>query len=219
MVVQQNLLYATPILSKSGGPQFTGVKTVSVNGNGGPTGCAIKTDSTLWCWGYNHEGQVGVGTNDDWYDYPVQVTSLFNTVVSVDAGTYATCAVTSDGSVWCWGDNTGGVLGNGLSSGSSNVPLQVLDSLGGQPFTGATQVTFTDPESEVCVRKGADNSIWCWGERWNLGLTPAPLTQNGSAVTGVFYWGSGGCEITGGGELIIVGYNNNETAGPQVPCP
>lgn len=79
--------------------------------------CARKADGTLWCWGDNHVGQLGIGTISDFEPSPVQVTTLGAHVVDVSAGGSHTCAVTDDGWAWCWGNNNRGELGNGVING------------------------------------------------------------------------------------------------------
>jgi alpha-tubulin suppressor-like RCC1 family protein len=92
---------------------------------------AIKNDGTIWAWGNNAEGQFGNFTTSTIpQTIPIQIGSL-NTWSSVSAGSHST-GVMSDGSVWAWGNNTSGQLGNGLRI-NANLPVSVL-------FTFATQV-------------------------------------------------------------------------------
>ncbi|KFA91072.1 RCC1 repeat- and reductase domain-containing protein, partial [Archangium violaceum Cb vi76] len=62
---------------------------------------AVRSDGTVWSWGYNSEGQLGDGTTNN-RTTPVQVSGLSG-VVSVAAGRFHALAVRSDGSVWAWG--------------------------------------------------------------------------------------------------------------------
>jgi alpha-tubulin suppressor-like RCC1 family protein len=74
--------------------------------------CAGKADGTLWCWGWNGNGQLG-----DWSfeleTTPVQVTALGASVVGFAAGVDHTCAHEADGTLWCWGHNQYGEVGDG----------------------------------------------------------------------------------------------------------
>jgi alpha-tubulin suppressor-like RCC1 family protein len=87
--------------------------------------CAIKQDGSLWCWGNNWFGQLGDGTSG-WginKNTPVQIMS--SGVSSVALGGYHTCAVKTDGSLWCWGRNNYGQLGDG--GGWKNTPVYIMN--------------------------------------------------------------------------------------------
>ncbi len=87
---------------------------------------ALKSDGTVWDWGDNTRGQLGNGGNFNSYsNIPVQVSNLGG-VTAIAAGGIHTLAVKSDGTVWDWGNDAYGQLGNGIYQ-SSNVPVQVLN--------------------------------------------------------------------------------------------
>src|SRR5581483_8647246 len=86
-------------------------------------GCAIKTDGTLWCWGRNSEGQVGNGTTTSPVTSPTQV-GIGTTWRTVTAGYYHTCATQTNLTVWCWGYDAYGGLGNGSTTQQTS-PTQV----------------------------------------------------------------------------------------------
>jgi alpha-tubulin suppressor-like RCC1 family protein len=69
----------------------------------------IQSDGSLWTWGRNDWGQLGLGTEGDWYDRPQRVGS--DTWTAVAAGTFHTLAVRSDGTLWTWGDLENGLQG------------------------------------------------------------------------------------------------------------
>jgi len=83
--------------------------------------CAIKKDGSLWCWGANGKGQLGLGDTADRLRPEKVMDGSVTPVVSVSVGYYHTCAVDQDGSLWCWGANGNGELGLGTIS-----PSQVL---------------------------------------------------------------------------------------------
>jgi alpha-tubulin suppressor-like RCC1 family protein len=83
---------------------------------------SIKTDGTLWAWGYNINGGLGLGDTAD-RSSPVQVGAL-TTWANVICGGYFTIAVKTDGTLWSWGRNAGGPLGLGDVSNRSS-PVQV----------------------------------------------------------------------------------------------
>jgi alpha-tubulin suppressor-like RCC1 family protein len=87
---------------------------------------AVLTDGRVQCWGGTSDGQLGNGVRGPGgISTPVFVSNL-NGAVSVTAGYGHTCAVLSDGSVWCWGSNKDGELGNGMS-GQFDVPVKVVN--------------------------------------------------------------------------------------------
>jgi len=90
-----------------------------VSTSGGHT-CAVKTDSTLWCWGQNTRGQLGLGDKPQMWT-PQQVGTGY---ASVSAGWLGTCAVRTDRSLWCWGNNDRGQLGLG-DTGLRRAPQRV----------------------------------------------------------------------------------------------
>jgi hypothetical protein len=78
---------------------------------------AIKNDGTIWAWGYNNSGQLGNNTTSNSY-IPVQVKGVdgngfLTGVVALGGGSVHSVAVKSDGTVWAWGFNSNGQLGDG----------------------------------------------------------------------------------------------------------
>jgi alpha-tubulin suppressor-like RCC1 family protein len=118
--------------------------------------CAVKTDGSLWCWGrLNRHGQIGDGTLEVRYE-PVQVTALGNEVAQVSAGSSTTCAVKTDGTLWCWGENDHGEVGDGTAETPRTSPVQVasLDN----------EVTQVSTRRSVTCARTRDGSAWCWGQ-------------------------------------------------------
>src|SRR4051812_37056727 len=79
--------------------------------------CALLTDATVWCWGYDYSGQLGDGTRGDptarhfYRMNPVQVrlgSGKLGAVRAISAGLGHTCALRTDRTVWCWGGDTFG---------------------------------------------------------------------------------------------------------------
>lgn len=89
---------------------------------------AIKTDGTLWSWGYNSKGTVGNGTSGgvgsgQSKSSPVQIGSLTNWL-NIASGRYIVAAIKTDGTLWTWGQNNKGQLGLGDTTDRSS-PVQV----------------------------------------------------------------------------------------------
>ncbi|MFA5249646.1 MAG: FISUMP domain-containing protein [Candidatus Paceibacterota bacterium] len=187
------------VLGAGGIGKLTGVSQLSVGDN---HNCAIKNDNTIWCWGYNWRGQLGDNTTTQ-RTSPVQVLGAggigkLTGVSQASLGDNHSCAVKTDGTVWCWGYNNAGVLGTGDTT-SSRVPIQVLGEGGVGKLTGISQVSAG--ESNTCAVK-PDGTVYCWG--WNysgqlgtnnttLSYVPIqPLNSNGVGnLTGVSYIFSG----------------------------
>lgn len=83
---------------------------------------AIKTDGTLWTWGWDAYGQLGNNTTVN-YSSPVQV-GLLNNWKQVSCGNFHIAAINTDGTLWTWGYNLNGGLGNNTTVSYSS-PIQV----------------------------------------------------------------------------------------------
>lgn len=115
--------------------------------------CAVKGDGTLWCWGDNTYGEIGDGTTQN-KTTPVQIAALGSDVESVSLGFDHTCAVKTDGTLWCWGRNEYGQLGDGTTQ-DKTTPNAVA-SLGGTVDRVALGVAHS------CAIRD-DGSVECWG--------------------------------------------------------
>ena len=128
---------------------------------GGYFALAIKTDGTLWGWGYNGNGQLGLGNNVTNYSSPVQVGGL-TSWLQVSAGRYSVAAIKTDGTLWAWGANGSGQLG--LNNGSQySVPKQV------GTLTNWKSV-YSGYNHTAAIK--TDGTLWLWGNNYygQLGL-------------------------------------------------
>jgi alpha-tubulin suppressor-like RCC1 family protein len=149
---------------------------------GGSHTCASKTDGSLWCWGGNGGGQLGDGTTTD-KPSPIQVNALGMAVAAVAAGSAHTGALKTDGSLWCWGGNTWGQLGDGTTVKKSS-PTQV-PALGTAVAAVAAGSNFIG-DAHTCARK-TEGSLWCWGDNiW--GQLGDGTKGKKSSPTQVFGW-------------------------------
>lgn len=123
---------------------------------------ALKSDGTVWAWGDNVSGQIGNGNNGTDSTSPVQVSGLSG-IVHITSGRFFSLAVKDDGTVWTWGENLYGQLGNGTNN-DSNVPVQVSGLTG---ITSAVAAT----GAFHCMAYKNDNTVWAWGRNTygNLG--------------------------------------------------
>jgi len=107
----------------------------------------IKTDGSLWTWGWNHRGQLGDGTTTD-RRLPEKV---MDSVVAVAAGSWFTLALKADGSLWGWGQNYFGELGDGTTT-DRHSPIKIMDSVVSVSANSNTAMAIKD-----------DGSLWAWG--------------------------------------------------------
>ena len=132
--------------------------------------CAVKISGSLWCWGGNHFGELGDGTTTG-SAVPVRVATRWRDWVAVTASDVHTCAITTSRTLWCWGINDTGELGNGTYS-SSTVPVRVATRSGDWASVTAGYL-------HGCAVK-APGTLWCWGDSENGQLGNG--TTTGSAV-------------------------------------
>ncbi|MBA2611991.1 MAG: T9SS type A sorting domain-containing protein [Bacteroidetes bacterium] len=137
---------------------------------------AIKTDGTIWAWGNNTYGQIGdfsssnnrynpekLGTDTDWK--------------TCGAGLNHSMAIKNNGTLWMWGANNAGQLGNGATTATYN-PTQLGTATNWQTVSGETDQSFAIK---------TDSTLWAWGYNayGDLGdgtnsnkLTPTQITTN-----------------------------------------
>lgn len=155
-------------------------KTVTSVSVGSNFACALAAGA-VYCWGSNDQGQLGNSTSTT-SAVPVAVTmsGVLNgkTVTSISAGMYHACVVAS-GSVYCWGYNNLGQLGNG-SVVNSNSPVAV-DSSG--VLTGKTVTSVSAGAYETCVVASAGAYCWGAGNSGQLGNGAATNSSAPVAVT------------------------------------
>lgn len=118
----------------------------------------IKTDGTLWAFGQNNFGQLGNGsTTDNSVPNSVPIKIMSN-VKEVSASKSHTMALKTDGTLWAWGWNMYGQLGDGNKT-DSHVPVKVMDNI--------KSVSIGDDYSQVIKN---DGSVWGWGSTSNTRL-------------------------------------------------
>jgi alpha-tubulin suppressor-like RCC1 family protein len=148
---------------------------------------AIKSDGTLWAWGLNASGQLGIGGdafgNTSNSSSPVQVSAV-TTWSRVAAGSSSSYAVRTDGTLWAWGSQINGALGNGLNVTWPRItPVQIgtdnnwLNVAAGDGFAFGIKT---------------DGTLWAWGvntyQQLGLNIASASVltpTQVGTATNWV----------------------------------
>jgi len=122
---------------------------------------ALRSDGTVWTWGWNFFGQLGNGTTNDAHT-PTQVVGLSN-VVAISARAYHGLALKSDGTVWAWGDNQYGQLGiNSADLNPHPTPVQA------QGITNPATISAAMEYSLVLMSNGTVQ-VWGTGDDGELG--------------------------------------------------
>ncbi len=208
----------TPVQVTGGLADIVGVTA------GGSHTVALKDDGTVWAWGDNSDGQLGDGTNVDRYT-PVQVVmelggDPLTGVAAISAGGGHTIALKEDGTVWAWGNNYDGQLGDGTHGSENNryTPVQVVMELGGDPLAGVSAVAAGG--GHTIALKG-DGTVWTWGDNGSGQLgdgtnvdryTPVQVVMEigGNPLTGVAAISAGGghtIALKENGTVWTWGYN------------
>lgn len=128
------------------------------------TSLALASDGTVYAWGENQYGQLGNGTNTD-SNIPVAVKTTGTPmegkqIVQIAAGRWSSFALASDGTVYSWGFNGGGPLGNGTTN-HSNVPVAVKTT--GTPMEGKTIVQVASSVFHS-LALASDGTMYAWGD-------------------------------------------------------
>jgi alpha-tubulin suppressor-like RCC1 family protein len=191
---------SSPIQTIAGGTNW---KQVS---GGSSHIAAIKTDGTLWNWGYNGDGRLGDSTISH-RSSPIQTIAGGTNWKQVSGGFFHTAAIKTDGTLWNWGDNYYGQLGNNTTISKSS-PIQTI--AGG---TNWKQVSCSQYHTAAIK---TDGTLWNWG-RNNYGqlgdstmiskLSPIQTITGGTnwkQVAGGFYHTAA---IKTDGTLWSWGYN------------
>jgi alpha-tubulin suppressor-like RCC1 family protein len=193
-------------------PVAGGLTFSMLSAGGGGFTCGLTSGGDAYCWGYNSQGELGIGHSDtDPHPVPTAVLGglKFSTISS---GSGHVCAIaTPSGDVYCWGGNALGQLGDG-----GNQPAFSPQTVNG--LSGATTVVAN--LAHTCVLVGAGDAL-CWGggsaNSWNKGQLgtgdnvdrpfPTPVLgglQFRSLTAGEMYT----CGVTTRGLAYCWGFNN-----------
>ena len=170
---------AAPVVA----PTRIGVSTWSALGsaaidNHAGSFCAVR-DGALSCWGDNTSGQLGIGTISGPELAPVPVTAPPSSTWSEVTTGGHTCAIRSDGALFCWGENAGGQLGTGASGAPVKSPPPTAVA-GTWLHVVTTQFAGDSGHTGQTCGIRADNTLWCWGFDNATKSQQTALTQVGS---------------------------------------
>lgn len=198
----------TPVVGLGAG---SGVVAIAV---GYEHACALRGNGEMLCWGSNSYGKLGTGRTGD--EHAPATVSGFGpgaSVIGIAAGRNHTCAVKSDQSVYCWGDNTAGALGDGTSAGHM-VPMPVATLGAG---SGVVRVSAGFDVSCAVLTGGAAR---CWGynQDGQLGngtrtTARVPSTVLLPGVVEISSFRNHTCAHTGAGQAFCWGINGSGELG------
>jgi len=157
---------SSPVQTVSGGTNW---KQVTV---GYFSTAALKTDGTLWTWGYNVDGQLGNNTTAS-KSSPIQTISGGTNWKQVSLGNYHIGAIKTDGTLWMWGNGNGqGSLGSSNNLVSS--PIQTVSS--------GTNWKSVSCGANVTGAIKTDGTLWTWGSNGSGELGDNTITNRSSPV-------------------------------------
>ena len=191
--------------------------------------CAVTTQGEVACWGDGTWGQLGGGILEGGLSTP-QIIPGLEGVVQVAVQGVQTCALKGDGSVWCWGGQTG-FLGLGHAPGThgdvscqggqycATSPLPVYQSDNATPAFGALDagggllaVDLTHGSNDGCASAGG--GVWCWGIDGEGVVGPAdggghfyPTSVSLGSATGLTASNTHACAIAADAGAICWGLN------------
>jgi alpha-tubulin suppressor-like RCC1 family protein len=156
---------STPVTTFAGGTNWKQVAC------GRGVRAAIKTDGTLWTWGGTGDGQLGNNTTNGFYrSTPVTTFAGGTNWKQVACGERHTAAIKTDGTLWAWGFNSFGSLGNNATVQSNLTPVTT--------FAGGTNWKQVSCGSDITAAIKTDGTLWCWGQNGQ-----AQLGRNNSTTS------------------------------------
>ncbi len=138
-----------------------GVNHVTAISSGSDTSMALESDGNVYNWGDNNFGQLGNGTTTN-SDMPVQVPLEASATEIFAGGSLSTngqeIALLSDGSVWAWGNDAWGQLGNGITESFSATPVEATALPAGHTWT------YVASGGQSSFALDSNGEVWAWGD-------------------------------------------------------
>ena len=171
--------------------ESTGATNWSAIATGGYHTVALKSDGTLWAWGHGRYGELGDGTTAS-KDVPTQESTGATNWTAIAAGGFHTVALKSDGTLWAWGNNEAGQLGDG-STTDKNTPIQPIHVSNEATSTASTASNWSSIAAGYyhTVALKSDGTLWAWGSNGKGSLgdgTTADKTWATQESTGATNW-------------------------------
>jgi alpha-tubulin suppressor-like RCC1 family protein len=165
---------------------------------------AVRTNGTAWAWGYGQFGALGDNTTVN-KSSPISIIGGFTNWCQISAGNYFGLAVQTNGTLWSWGLNDNGQLGDNTTVSRSS-PVSVI---GG--FTDWCQVAAPAGGSRTVLAVRQNGTAWAWGAGTYGGLGDGTTVNKSSPVSvigGFTDW----CQVSGGYQSLAVRQNGTAWA-------
>ena len=190
-------------------------KTITHTATGDNHALALASDGSLFAWGYNGYGQVGDASTTD-RSVPVAITGSLSgkVVTSIGAGSNHSIVTTSDSSVFAWGYNNNGQVGDTTNTDRSS-PVDITGNFSGKTITSVSVGNYHN------IALASDGSVFTWGRgsRYRIGNgtqinrnTPFDITSSGSlsgkSITAVYAGGGHTMAIANDGSVSVWGGND-----------
>ena len=223
-------------VSPSSFPVGTDFRSVAAGAN---TSIAITRAGQLFGWGYNGDGQLGIGLETLFQTTPIAVSTnglpINTTFSSIAVGYDHTLALSSEGLIYAWGDNTKGQLGNGTQS-TSAVPVAVSNT----NFPAGTTFSQIVSGKQYSMALSADGIVYAWGDNSSgqlgdgttvestlpLEVSRAGMPDSTKTFSSIAVGWYHSLALTADGELFTWGSNafaqlarNNVFPGNRIPTP
>lgn len=137
---------------------------------------AVTASGQIYSWGLNSSGELGDGSTTPSRTSPDTIAGNTYDWIKVAAGGGSSAAIKNEGSLWCWGSNTLGILGDGSTSNKSS-PVSVA----GGGFNWE-KVSISSSNTH-CVATKTDGTLWTWGSN-SLGQLGAGTTSDSRSSPG-----------------------------------
>jgi alpha-tubulin suppressor-like RCC1 family protein len=177
----------TPVV----GPGGTGFLTdIVAIGAGEYVSAAVKRDGTVWTWGGDYNEQLGDGPGETDQPAPVQVlgpggSGYLTGIVQVQAAYDHVVALKNDGTVWSWGYNGYGEIGNGTKSPTvdEEYPVQAVGTGGIGLLTGVSGLATTEYYSSYAALSDGMISGWGWNEFGEIGPATGETADDATPIS------------------------------------
>lgn len=176
--------------------ELSGIRAISASTSGQHL-CALTQTGVVKCWGMNTHGELGIG-NTDYQQEITDVKGLPDKAVAISSGFEHVCAILETGSIYCWGNNENGELGDGTTT-SHLSPVKVRGIVDAKAIAAGQNFTC------ALTREG---TVKCWGDKIKIGVnadanSPVPVNVEGlnTGVRAISAGSGHACAITANGGL------------------